>query len=340
MQFSATKFISSGQYPDTRLRRNRRTSWLRGMIAENVLTVDDLILPLFVRDAFGEAEIPSMPDVRRHTCDEIIDIVGKAHDLKIPAIDLFPYNPRERRHENVLQMLTPENTFCESVRKIKAVFPNMGVIVDLALDCYATHGQDGLIQDGKILNDETNEVLSDYAVVLAQAGADVIAPSDMMDGRVGVIRRKLDAAGFQDVAIMSYAAKYASNFYGPFRDAVGSKTCLAEADKKTYQLDYSNSREALREVYLDIQEGADMVIVKPALPYLDVVKAVKDTFGIPTFAYQVSGEYSMLKAAAQNGWLDYDTCLYETLMACKRAGADGILTYAAIEAATILKRGF
>lgn len=334
-----SKLTYTGQFPSTRLRRNRQNHWLRRLVAENSLSADDLILPMFVRDHLAESEVISMPGVMRHTSEEIIDFVGKAHDLKIPAICLFPYHQPHARQDNVLQMLTPENMYCDAIRKIKAAFPDMGIIADVALDCYAPHGQDGLVKDGKILNDETLEVIADYALVLAEAGADIIAPSEMMDGRVGAIRGKLDGAGFQDIAIMSYAAKYASSFYGPFRDAVGSKACLAQADKLTYQLDFHNAEEALREVALDIQESADMVMVKPGLPYLDVVKSVKDTFGVPTFVYQVSGEYAMLKAAAQNGWLDYDKCLYETLIAFKRAGADGILTYGAIEAATILQKG-
>ncbi len=332
-------FITQGQYPSTRMRRNRKADWNRRLVAETRLSVDDLILPMFVRDATCEREIPSMPGVYRHTVEEIIDIVGQAHDAHIPAICLFPYHAREKRLDNVEHMLTPENIFCQAIREIKKAFPDIGIITDVALDCYAAHGQDGVIRDGLVLNDETNRVLSEYTVTLAEAGADVVAPSDMMDGRIGVIRDRLDAAGFQETSIMSYAAKYASNFYGPFRDAVGSKKCLAEADKKTYQLDFHNAQEAMRETALDIQEGADMVIVKPGMPYLDIVRGVKDTFGMPTFVYHVSGEYSMLKAAAMNGWLDYDACLYETLTACKRAGADGILTYAALEAADIIKKG-
>jgi len=331
--------IDYGQFPSTRLRRNRTSQWLRRMVAETVLSADDLILPMFVRDGNSPSDIPSMPGVKRYTSDEIIDFVGQAHDVKIPAICLFPFHEKDKRHDNVLQMLTPENIYCDAISKIKKAFPHMGIITDVALDCYTTHGQDGIVRDGRIDNDETLEIISDYAVVLAEAGADIIAPSEMMDGRVSAIRQKLDQNGFHDIAIMSYAAKYASNFYAPFRDAVGSKTCLAQADKQTYQLDYRNAQEALREVALDIQESADMVMVKPGLPYLDIVKSVKDAFGVPTFVYQVSGEYAMLKAAAQNGWLDFDKCLHETLVACKRAGADGILTYGAIEAAEIIKKG-
>lgn len=330
---------STGKFPTVRLRRNRQTHWLRDLVAETSLSVNDFIYPLFVRCKNSPAEIDSMPGVRRHSTDEILDEVAKAYEFKIPAICLFPYYERSQRHDQVQNLLTPENIYCKAIRCIKKEFPDIGLITDVALDCYTTHGQDGIVHENRILNDETLDVISDYAVVLAQAGADIIAPSEMMDGRVGSIRSRLDKNGYQDVAIMSYAAKYASSFYGPFRDAVGSKDCLAQADKNTYQLDCRNGREALREVAHDIQEGADMVMVKPGLPYLDVVKGVKDTFGVPTFVYQVSGEYAMMKAASQNGWLDYDKCLMETLTSCKRAGADGILTYGALEAAAILKKG-
>ncbi len=330
--------FSSGQYPNIRLRRNRAHAWLRKLVAETTLTVNDLILPIFVRDTQSEAEISSLPGVRRHSLEELITYLTKVKDAKIPAIHIFPFYEKERRKDNVIQMLTPENFYCEAIRRIKKNFPEIGVIVDVALDCYTTHGQDGLVKDGKIINDETVNVISDYAVILAEAGADTIAPSEMMDGRIQAIRSKLDAAGFQDVSIMSYAAKYASNFYGPFRDAVGSKECLAQADKNTYQMDFRNRQEALREVALDISEGADMVMVKPAMPYLDVIRDVKEAFNMPTFAYHVSGEYAMLKAAAANGWLDYDKCLMEALIGCKRAGANGILTYAALDAAALIAK--
>lgn len=339
MQVLNYETISLGSYPDRRFLRNRQYKWLRLMVAESRLSVDDLILPLFVRDSTTEAEIPSMPGVRRYTVDEIVDQVGQAYDANIPAVYLFPYYPREARTDNVLQMLTPDNLLCQAVRKIKAAFPDKGLMVDLALDCYSTHGQDGFFENGRILNDETNEALASYALTLAEAGVDVIGPSDMMDGRVSVLRKRLDSTGHQNVCILSYSAKYASNFYGPFRDAVGSKACLAAGDKRTYQMDFHNAREGLREVASDLQEGADMVMVKPGLPYLDVVKAVKDSFGVPTFVYHVSGEYAMLKAAASNGWLDYNSCLYETMVAFKRAGADGILSYAALDTAKLLKEG-
>lgn len=338
MRYLQSYDFARGQFPEVRLRRNRLHPWIRRLVAQNTLSVDDLILPLFIRNTTSQAEIPSMPGIQRYTVDEIIDFVGRVHEANIPAIHIFPYYEPERRHENVIQMLTPENMYCEAIRRVKKTFPDVGIIVDVALDCYTTHGQDGIVRDGHIVNDETVKVVSDYAVILAQAGADIIAPSEMMDGRVRGIRRKLDISGFQDVGIMSYAAKYASNFYGPFRDAVGSKTCLAQADKNTYQMDFRNRNEALREVALDIAEGADTIMVKPALLYLDIVRDVKETFGMPTFAYQVSGEYSMLKAAFAQGWLDYNKCLIEILLACKRAGADGILTYAALEAAQLMKQ--
>lgn len=326
-------------FPDIRLRRNRQYKWLRDLVAETTLTVNDLIQVLFVRDAVSEAHISSMPGVKRYTSEEIVDTVGTLVDSKIPAVALFPYYEKERRSENVVQMLTPENSYCEAIRQIKKAHPDVGVIVDVALDTYATHGQDGIVRDGQVLNDETLEIISDYAVVLAEAGADIIAPSDMMDGRIHAIRRKLDNAGHHNVAVLSYAAKYASSFYSPFRDAVGSKECLGLADKCTYQLDPRNQSEALREVALDLAEGADMVMVKPGLPYLDIIQTVKETFQVPTFAFQISGEYAMLKAASEKGWLDFDSCLMETLISMKRAGADGILTYASLDAAKLLKAG-
>lgn len=330
--------INNG-FPDVRLRRTRQHTWLRNLVSETTLTADDLIQVLFVRDAVSESDIPSMPGIKRHTAEEIVDAVGTIADAKIPAIALFPYYEKSRRCENVVQMLTPENNYCEAIRRIKATHPDIGIIVDVALDTYATHGQDGIVRDGQIQNDETLEVISDYAVVLAEAGADIIAPSDMMDGRVRAIRHKLDNAGHHNVGILSYAAKYASAFYGPYRDAVGSKNCLGKADKCTYQLDPRNKSEALREVALDLAEGADMVMVKPGLPYLDIIRDVKEAFQVPTFAFQVSGEYAMLKAAAEKGWLNYENCLMETLLSLKRAGTDGILTYASLDVVKLLKAG-
>ena len=326
-----------GRFPEVRLRRNRHHEWLRRLVAETRLSVADLIQPVFVRSADSPAEIPSMPGIHRYTITELVDYVRELSPLKIPAVILFPYYEKSQRSKNVVDMLTPDNLQCLAARTLKQEFPDIGVIVDLALDVYTQHGQDGIIKDGRILNDSTLEIISRYAVVQAESGADIIAPSEMMDGRVGVIRQALDARGFQDVGIMSYAAKYASNFYGPFRNAVGSKDCLAQADKQTYQIDPANSLEAIREVALDIEEGADSVIVKPGLLYLDVLAKVKQTFGMPTFAYHVSGEYSMLKAAEASGWLDFDLCLIESLLAFKRAGADGILTYGALDAAKLLQ---
>lgn len=340
MQTPQYTLQSTTGFPQIRLRRNRTQQWLRDIVAETQLTPHDFVQVMFIRDAAAPADIPSMPGVRRYALDEITDAVGRAAEQKIPAIALFPYIEKKDRDENVLQMLTPENTYCQAVRKIKQAFPQVGLIVDVALDTYAVHGQDGVVADGKILNDVTLDVISDYALTLAEAGADVIAPSEMMDGRVGVIRQKLDQAGYTDTAILAYAAKYASNYYGPYRDAVGSKECLAQADKNTYQMDPRNSEEALRETALDISEGADMVMVKPAMLYLDIIQKVKQNFQMPTFAFQISGEYAMLKAAAQNGWLDYDKCMREALTSIKRAGADAILTYAGIETAKALKEGW
>jgi len=326
-------------FPTTRLRRNRRYEWLRRLVAESHLSVNDLIQPIFLCDDPRYTEIPSMPGIYRLGGQRLIDYVGEIDQLKIPAIALFPYYPKEERQENVVSMLHRENFLCRSIENLKKHFPGIGLITDVALDCYTIHGQDGLVADHEILNDETNALIAQYAVTQAQAGADMIAPSEMMDGRVGVIRHALDRAGFEKVGILSYAAKYASHFYGPFRDAVGSKTCLGQADKKTYQMDPANANEALREVALDLQEGADSVMVKPGLPYLDIVRMVKEAFKVPTFVYQVSGEYAMLKAASEKGWLDYEGCMLESLIAFKRAGADGILSYASAHTAEILKRG-
>ncbi|MGZ3411971.1 MAG: porphobilinogen synthase [Xanthobacteraceae bacterium] len=320
-----------------RMRRNRRADWSRRMVRESVLTTDDLIWPIFIADGTGKrTPIPSMPGVERLTVDEAIRDATRAAELRIPCLALFPYtDPSLRDHEGT-EALNPDNLVCRALRAIKREVPHIGLLCDLALDPYTSQGHDGLLSDGEILNDETVAVLVQQAVVEAEAGCDIIAPSDMMDGRVGAIRRALDEAGRTDVQIMAYAAKYASAFYGPFRDAVGSSTTL-QGDKRTYQIDYANTNEALREVELDIREGADMVMVKPGMPYLDVLWRVKETFGMPTFAYQVSGEYSMLVAAAKNGWLDHDKVMLESLMAFKRAGADGVLTYFAPFVAEKLK---
>jgi porphobilinogen synthase len=334
---SSTPF---GRDPATRLRRLRRHDWSRRLVAENSLTVDDLIWPLFVHEGQNKRHpVPSMPGIERLSIDLLVDAVGRAVELGIPAVAVFPVTDPTKKTPEAEEATNPENLVCRAVRAVNAAHGDaIGVICDVALDPYTSHGQDGLVRDGYVVNDETIEILCRQAVVQAAAGCDVIAPSDMMDGRVGAIRRALDEAGFQQVSILAYAAKYASAFYGPFRDAVGSAANLASGDKRTYQMDPANTDEALREVALDLAEGADMVMVKPGLPYLDVVRRVKDTFQVPTFAYQVSGEYAMLVAAAANGWLDRDKAMLESLLAFKRAGADGILTYFALAAARLLGR--
>jgi porphobilinogen synthase len=320
-----------------RPRRNRKAEWARRLVRENVLTTDDLIWPMFVVDGSNtRTPVASMPGVDRLTVDQAVRDAERAMKLNIPCIALFPYTEPSLRDETGSEALNPNNLVCQSVRAIKKEFPDLGVLCDVALDPFTSHGHDGLIEDGKILNDETVAVLVRQALVQADAGCDVIAPSDMMDGRVGAIREALDEAGFLDVQIMSYAAKYASAFYGPFRDAIGSAKTLT-GDKRTYQMDSANSDEALREVELDIAEGADMVMVKPGMPYLDIVRRVKDTFSMPTFVYQVSGEYAMIAAAANNGWIDGERAMMESLLGFKRAGADGILTYFAPKAAERLK---
>ncbi len=323
----------------TRLRRNRRSEWARRMMRENQLTTDDLIWPLFIMDGDNKrAPIRSMPGVERLTVDQAVREAERAAKLTIPCLALFPYTDPKLRDETGSEALNPDNLVCRAIRAIKQEVPDIGILCDVALDPFTSHGHDGLIRDGEILNDETVAVLVKQAVVQAQAGCDIIAPSDMMDGRVGAIREALDAASFIDVSIMAYAAKYASVFYGPFRDAVGSSKTLT-GDKRTYQMDFGNTDEALREVALDIEEGADMIMIKPGLPYLDIVQRVKDAFAMPTFAYQVSGEYAMIMAAAGNGWLDGERAMIETLTAFKRAGADGVLTYFAPRVAETLKKG-
>ena len=323
----------------TRMRRNRGNEWARRMVREHVLSADDLIWPLFVMD--GEktrVPVPSMPGVERLSIDHAVREAERAARLAIPCIALFPYTDPSLRDETGSEALNPDNLVCRAIAAIKREVPEVGILCDVALDPFTSHGHDGLLRDGVILNDETVAVLVKQAIVQAEAGCDIIAPSDMMDGRVGAIRKALDAAQFIDVSIMSYAAKYASAFYGPFRDAVGSAKTLT-GDKRTYQMDPGNSDEALREVALDIEEGADMIMVKPGLPYLDIVQRVKETFGMPTFAYQVSGEYAMIMAASQNGWLDGERAMMESLIAFKRAGCDGVLTYFAPRVAEKLKAG-
>jgi porphobilinogen synthase len=320
-----------------RPRRNRKTEWARRMVRENVLTTDDLIWPLFVTEGHNKrTPIASMPRVDRLSVDQIVREAERAVKLDIPCVALFPYTDPSLRDEQGSEAVNADNLVCQSVRAIKKEFPDIGILCDVALDPFTSHGHDGLLEDGRILNDETVAVLVRQALVQAEAGCDIIAPSDMMDGRVGAIREGLDRAGFLDVQIMAYAAKYASAFYGPFRDAIGSAKTLT-GDKRTYQMDSANTDEALREVELDISEGADMVMVKPGMPYLDVVRRVKDTFAMPTFAYQVSGEYAMIAAAAGNGWLDGDRAMMESLLAFKRAGADGVLSYFAPKAAEKLR---
>jgi porphobilinogen synthase len=321
-----------------RPRRNRKAEWARRLVRENVLTTNDLIWPLFLVDGTRlRAPIASMPGVERLSVDEAVRDAERAAKLDIPCLALFPYTDPRLRDDDGSEALNPDNLVCRAIRAIKREVPEIGVLCDVALDPYTGHGHDGLLREGVILNDETVAVLVQQALVEAQAGADIIAPSDMMDGRVGAIRAALDHASFTDVSIMAYAAKYASAFYGPFRDAVGSAKTLI-GDKRTYQMDPANSDEALREVELDILEGADMIMVKPGLPYLDVLRRVKDTFGMPTFAYQVSGEYSMIMAAAQNGWLDGDRAMMESLIAFKRAGASGVLSYFAPRVAEMLRQ--
>ena len=326
-------------FPRTRMRRVRRNDWSRRLVREHTLTVDDLIWPFFVHEGEAEVAIESMPGVSRLTLSSMIDRVGEAAELGVPAVALFPVVPAERKTDLAEEAYDPDNLVCRAVRAIKEQVPGIGVVCDVALDPFTSHGQDGLVKDGYVVNDESVEVLVKQSVNQARAGCDVIAPSDMMDGRIGAIRDGLDEAGFDHVSILSYAAKYASAFYGPFRDAVGSSGNLGKGDKRTYQMDPGNGDEALREVALDLEEGADMVMVKPGMPYLDIARRVKERFGVPTYAYQVSGEYAMLRGAADRGWLDWDRVLVESLLCFKRAGCDGILTYGAVEVARRLNAG-
>ncbi|HVC60911.1 MAG TPA: porphobilinogen synthase [Acetobacteraceae bacterium] len=330
--------MSVGRFPTTRMRRNRHDAWTRRLVAENSLSVDDLIWPVFVIEGRGATtDVASMPGVQRVTVDRLARHVAPAVQYGIPAVALFPATPPEKKDAEGTEATNPDNLICEAARLLKREFPELGLVGDVALDPYTDHGHDGVIRNGYVANDDSLRVLTRQAVIQAEAGIDVIAPSDMMDGRVGAIRGALDEAGLIHTRIMSYAAKYASAFYGPFRDAVGSGGAL-KGDKKTYQMDPANSDEALREVALDLAEGADMVMVKPGLPYLDIVRRVKERFGVPTFAYQVSGEYAMVMAAVQNGWLDHHHAMMETLIAFKRAGCNGVLTYFAPEAARLLRR--
>jgi porphobilinogen synthase len=326
-------------YPYSRPRRMRKDEFSRRLMRENVLTSNDLIYPVFVLDGNNRIEeVASMPGVKRQSIDVLLNTAAECIALGIPALALFPVVDSPFKSLDAAEAFNPEGLVQRAVMALKAAYPQLGIITDVALDPYTTHGQDGLIDDaGYVLNDETIEVLVKQAVSHANAGADIVAPSDMMDGRIGQIREALESTRNIHTKILAYSAKYASAFYGPFRDAVGSAANLGTANKYTYQMDPANSDEALKEVALDLDEGADMVMVKPGMPYLDIVRRVKDEFGVPTFAYQVSGEYAMLKAAAQNGWLDEKSCVLESLLAFKRAGADGILTYFAMDAARWLR---
>jgi porphobilinogen synthase len=331
-------------FPVTRMRRMRRDDFSRRLMRENVLTADDFIYPVFVLEGASRTEaVTSMPGVERMSLDRLLPVAERAVKLGIPALALFPVVDSGKKSQGAEEAWNPAGLVPTVVARLKKEFPELGVITDVALDPYTSHGQDGLIDPadptGYVMNDETVEALVKQAICHARAGADVVAPSDMMDGRIGAVRAAMDADKHIHTRILAYSAKYASSFYGPFRDAVGSAANLGKGNKNTYQMDPANSDEALREVALDLDEGADMVMVKPGMPYLDIVRRVKDEFGVPTYAYQVSGEYAMLKAAAANGWLNHDACMLEALLCFKRAGADGILTYFAIEAAEALARG-
>jgi len=328
-------------YPLNRPRRLRADDFSRRLVREHQLSVDDLILPVFVREGDDVAEdVASMPGVQRLSIDRLLRLAEEAARLGIPALAIFPVTPPEAKSDDAREAWNPDGLAQRAVRALKSRLPELGLIIDVVLDPFTSHGQDGLMDaQGYIVNDATVEALVKQALSHAEAGAEVVAPSDMMDGRIGAIRRALEAAGHVNTRILSYAAKYASSFYGPFRDAVGSAGNLGKGNKYSYQMDPGNGDEALREVALDIEEGADMVMVKPGMPYLDVVRRVKQRFGVPTFAYQVSGEYAMLKAAAQNGWLDERACVLEALLCFKRAGADAILSYHALDAARWLREG-
>ena len=332
---------AAGAYPRTRLRRMRRDEFSRCLMRETVLTAGDLIYPMFVIEGQGRREpIPSMPDIERVTVDELVREAGQAHELGVPAVALFPVTTPGRKTEDGREAFNPDGLAQRAVRALKKALPELGVITDVALDPFTTHGLDGVIDEtGYVLNDITVEVLVKQALSHAAAGADVVAPSDMMDGRIGAIRVALEAGGHVNTRILAYSAKYASSYYGPFRDAVGSAGSLGKGTKHSFQMDPANSDEALREVALDLEEGADMIMVKPGMPYLDIVRRVKDEFGAPTFAYQVSGEYAMIMAAAGHGWLDERAVALESLTCIKRAGADGILSYFARKAAGWLRSG-
>ncbi|MBD8533334.1 MULTISPECIES: porphobilinogen synthase [unclassified Massilia] len=333
--------IITGQYPATRMRRMRRDPFSRAMMRENTLTAADLIYPVFILDGENQRQqVASMPGVERVSVDLLMGVAEECVALGIPVLALFPVVDASLKTYDGVEATNPDGLVPRAVRRLKQQFPQLGILTDVALDPYTTHGQDGLPdENGYIVNEKTIAMLTRQALAQADAGVDIVAPSDMMDGRMGAIRSALEERGFIHTRLMAYSAKYASAFYGPFRDAVGSSANLGKADKNTYQMDPANSDEALREVALDLAEGADMVMVKPGMPYLDVVRRVKDEFKVPTFAYQVSGEYAMIKAAAQNGWLDHDKVMMESMMAFKRAGADGVLTYFALDVARKLKAG-
>ncbi len=333
-----TASLGLGAFPNTRLRRNRLTPWTRRLMAENALSVDDLIWPIFIMEGEGqESDIAAMPGVKRVSVDRLAAHVEAAAQLGIPALALFPATPPDLKDAEGTESANPDNLICRASRVLKREFPDMGLLGDVALDPYTDHGHDGVIRDGYVANDETLEKLVAQALNQARAGIDIISPSDMMDGRIAALRQALDAEGFINVGLMSYAAKYASAFYGPFRDAVGSSGALRGGDKKTYQMDPANTDEALREVAHDLAEGADSVMVKPGMPYLDICRRVHETFHVPTFAYQVSGEYSMIMASVERGWIDHDRAMMESLMGFKRAGCSGILTYFEVKAAQLLR---
>lgn len=329
--------MTFSDFPATRLRRTRMTEWCRRMVAENTLTVDDLIWPVFVIEGENKVEkVDSLPGVERMSVDRLVTAAKEAQALGIPAIHAFSSTDQRLKTNDGREVCNPNNLICTAAREVKAACPNLGFICDVALDQYTDHGHDGVFRDDEIHNDETVDILVEASLIHARSGCDVIAPSEMMDGRIGAIRDALEGEGHQNTLILSYAAKYASKFYGPFRDALGSQGNLTNKDKKSYQMDPANTDEALREVGMDLAEGADMVMVKPGMPYLDVLHRVKETYRVPTYAYQVSGEYAMIKAAGANGWLEEEAVMLESLLAFKRAGADGILTYFALEVAKIL----
>ena len=335
-----TAFLPQADFPAARPRRNRRDDFTRRLVREHSLTTDDLIYPVFIVEGEGvQQPVPSMPGVSRYSIDTLLPVAEKCVELGIPVLSLFPSIDAALKTPDGIEAANPDGLVPRAVRALKSRFPELGILTDVALDPYTSHGQDGVIDEaGYVLNEPTVEILVRQVLVQAEAGVDIAAPSDMMDGRVGALRQALDGANHIHTRIMAYSAKYASAFYGPFRDAVGSTANLGKSNKATYQMDPGNRAEALREVAADIRDGADMVMVKPGMPYLDVLRDVKEAFGVPTFAYQVSGEYAMLKAAAANGWLDHDKVMMESLLAFKRAGGDGVLTYFAIEAAQLLRQ--